>query len=138
MQASSLYTASIEANGNSSSIIPAPPAAAVAGIVPSSEGVLQASSSTPSRPGSAGTGAGTGGGTPGSYLASTEVLNRALTGKCQELAAEQKLRRDAEARAAALSAQVAQLQAQMAELMQQREADRAEVAALKQQLGSGR
>lgn len=84
-----------------------------------------------SRPGSSG------GGSTGSYLASTEVLNKALTRKCQELAHEQKLRQEADAKVSELSVQLAQLRAQVAALAQQREADRAEIAGLKQQLAQG-
>jgi hypothetical protein len=67
------------------------------------------------------------------------VLNKALARKCQELAQEQRLRLAAEAQAVEMGTQLAHLQAQVAELAQQREANRAEIAALKQQLaGAGR
>jgi hypothetical protein len=67
------------------------------------------------------------------------VLNKALARKCQELAQEQRLRLAAEAQAMEMDTQLAQLRAQVAELTKQREADRAEIAALKLQLaGAGR
>lgn len=91
------------------------------------------SSSSSARPGSSGSGSGT-----GSYLASMEALDKALGKKRQELAVEQKLRQQADARVAELTAQLGRVQAQVAQLSQQREADRAEIVALKQQLAGGR
>jgi hypothetical protein len=66
------------------------------------------------------------------------MLNKALASKCQHLSHEQRLHLAAEAQAVELRAQLAQLRAQVAELVEQRGANRAQFAALKQQLAGAR